>query len=397
MSGRWMLVAEREIAEGLRSKGFRIATALSVVAVVALAIVPQLVGGDDDEATQLTVAVLDGAPAGIDGAIDTAAASVPVTVERSTISERAAADVAVADGDVDVAFAAPEGGSVGAAAVVEGAPDGDLASFIELVHRQIVLTDRVDAASIGADAAADLFAPVEPAEVVQLDDPDEIDGGRFLVGFAAVILIFMALQLTGQAILLGVLNEKSTRVIEVLLSSASARSLLFGKLVGVGILGMAQVLVLAGTGLAVSLAIGSAELPSSTVPTLLVAVPMFLLAYAIYGTCFAVAGALVDKVEDAQSSATPITLLMTGAYIAAFVVALPSPNGFAARALTWFPFSTPIVGLARTAVGETPVLDLVIGSVLGVVLIVVLLTIAARVYRGATLRFGSRVKLREVL
>ena len=146
---------------------------------------------------------------------------------------------------------------------------------------------------------------VAPLAPVTLDGDDEPSGLGVLTGTLAAILLFVSLQTFGTYVLTGVVEEKSSAVVEMLLVRASADQLLAGKVIGIGVAALTQFAAAVAAGL-VSLGVSGVDVPGeiwSAVPMMLV---WFLGGFALYSTLFALAGSLVSRQEDAQSAAAPI-------------------------------------------------------------------------------------------
>lgn len=388
------LVAIREIRQGVRSRAFRISTVLALVLVAVVGALPGILQGP--KGTTYDVAARDAAwvAAYVPAVADTADVTVRVrNIDASRLSQ------AVEDGTIDVAV-------IGAGPAAAGGPAGailsndavasELLTVLNQAHALAVQNERVAASGLTTAQQRELFAPVAPLDVRQLDARAN-DPGRLAVASITVVALFLVLSLYGAAVLNGVLQEKSSRVVEVVLSAVSPTELLAGKLIGIGLLGLGQVAALAAVGLVATNVGGSVDLPTSTASTLVLSVVWFVLGYALFSSLFAMAGSLVSRQEDAQAAATPVSLLMTGSYVLTFALVLPSPDGVAARIVTFLPFTAPMAVLARSAFGAISWWEIVGAAVVTIATTVVIVRLAAVVYTRAALRFGARVKLREVL
>jgi ABC-2 type transport system permease protein len=215
---------------------------------------------------------------------------------------------------------------------------------------------------------------------------------------AAIRMMVLYGQLFGYGMWVasGIVEEKSTRVVEVLLSSTEPRHLLAGKIVGMGALGLAQLLLTAGVGLAAVLATGLVDLPPGTLGLLAQVVLWFVLGYAFYSCAFAMTGAIVPRQEELQNAMTPLMMVIFVSFFAAFA-ALQDPGGTIAQIASLVPFSAPLTMPIRVAAGQVAAWEIA-GAVAGTVAVAVaLVPLAGRVYAGAVLRTGSRVKLRHAL
>jgi ABC-2 type transport system permease protein len=185
-------------------------------------------------------------------------------------------------------------------------------------------------------------------------------------------------------------------VIEVVLSAIRPVSVLAGKVIGIGIVGVLQLIALVGAGLAAALATGQADLPSTTALTAVMVAVFFVLGYALYATAFAVAGAIVSRQEDTQSTTTPLMILLVGTYLASFS-ALENPTGALAQVLSYFPPSAPLIVPGRVAQDAIGAGELAASIVLLIVSTVLLMRVAVRIYERGILRVGAPLKLTQAL
>jgi ABC-2 type transport system permease protein len=194
--------------------------------------------------------------------------------------------------------------------------------------------------------------------------------------------------------LAGVTEEKSNRVVEVLLSSVKPWQILAGKILGIGSLGIAQ---FAGTILVAFLAVnltGAIELPSLDVGAVANLILWFILGFLLFAVMYGAAGSLVSRMEDAQNVAFPMSMIAVAGFFVS-IAALSDPDGTAAVVGTFIPFTAPFVVPVRAALGAIPAWQYIAAVVLTVATIVGLVLVAGRIYAGGLLRFGSRVKLRD--
>jgi ABC-2 type transport system permease protein len=363
------LVARREVVERLRERSLWVSTAITVAVLAAVLLLPQALGMGG--ATQATVAVTDapGARVAFEARRAQDAYDVELAVRR--VSGVAAARRLVRSGDADVA-------------VLPGA-------------RTLAAAEGVDDAVISAvqagSSAVRAGPPPAPLPVARASDggPDE----REAVAFVAVIVLYG--QLLGYAIwvAMGVVEEKSTRVVELLLSAITPRRLLAGKVLGIGALGLGQLLLIGVAGLAMGSATGQLDLDGGTVSALAIVLLWFVLGYALYSCAFAVAGALVPRQEDVQAVTAPLTITILAAFFLSFT-ALDDPSSTLARVLSFVPPAAPMIMPVRLIAGDVALWELVASVALTTAAAVGLVALAARIYGAAVLRTGSRVSLKAI-
>jgi ABC-2 type transport system permease protein len=371
--GATWLVAVREAKERARSKAFLASTAVTllllagVVAVVALT---------DSGPPTYRVAFVGDTPEGLDAAVSGAAVAADALVEQVDAGGREAVADALENGDLDAAV-------LDDTTILFGAErPGQLETVLEIALRQARLVERLEAAGIDTATTAELFAP----------DGGISDEG---IAFAAIILLFIVITTYGQWVLMGVLEEKSTRVVELVVSATSVRSLLAGKVLGIGFLGLAQLVVIVTIAITAGTALDLYELPGSTAATASWAIVWFVLGFAFYAVLNAAAGSLVSRTEDAQAAATPIALVAVASYLLSFTVIMPNPDSLATRILSWLPPIAPIAFPARIAITGVPLWEILVGVAIMVAAVLGVMRLSARIYAGALLASGGRVKLAD--
>jgi ABC-2 type transport system permease protein len=192
----------------------------------------------------------------------------------------------------------------------------------------------------------------------------------------------------------GVVEEKSSRVVEVLLSTIRPRELLAGKVIGLGLLGLGQLLLIAAIGLGIASASGAVTVDGDLLSAVGLTLVWFALGYAFFACAFGCAGALVPRLEELQASTTPLTLLIMISLFVAFAVN-SQPDGTLAHVSAFIPLTAPMTLPPRILVGEAPWYEVLGGAIVTLAAAAALIPLAGRIYSGAVLRTGSRVKLRD--
>ncbi len=191
-----------------------------------------------------------------------------------------------------------------------------------------------------------------PVQVV-LQDPDAADkDARQFIGFLAALALYVTLAIYGNWILTGIVEEKASRVVEVLLGLVRPYELLAGKTLGILVVAVGQ-LAIAVVGAIVGLVIvGKDSLPSVALDVVLAAIPLYVFGLLLYSMIYAAAGATVSRQSDAQSAATPIVMLLLVPYMFSAAFVPQNPDGLAATILSIFPLTSPLVMPARVANGS---------------------------------------------
>ncbi len=200
----------------------------------------------------------------------------------------------------------------------------------------------------------------------------------------------------GFAVASSVVEEKSSRVVELLLAKMRPGALLTGKIVGVGALGLGQLVLFMVVGLVAASVTGSIDLPPGVAGAFVLVLGWFLLGFAIYSALFAMAGAVASRAEELQNTTSPITFLIMAGYFGTFA-AIGDAGGLMAKVMSWIPFWSPLVMPIRMASGEVPAGEAVAVTALVLVTVVIVVRLAARIYSGGALRTRGRIKLKEAL
>ena len=377
-----LLVAKREIVTRVRERSFLIATLVTIGILAAIVVLPSALGFGDKAAT-VTVSSQAGQQVVTAATPSAKALDLELTVERAG---EAQARQRVLDGDTDAALVgdAPQ-------VLVRSDLDDDLGAVLRqgasLVRTQAAL------ARAGLDPAAqrDVLTP-PPLRVVELD-PGRNDQAQ---GFATVAIFLLFFQLIGYGywIAAGIVEEKASRVVELLLSTIRPRELLAGKVLGIGVVALGQLLLIGLVGVLLAIATDNIDVPGDAFTALVIVLLFFLLGYAFYAAMFAVAGALVPRQEEIQNVTTPIQVVLFATYFLSFQ-AVSDPQGGLAQILSFIPPTAAIVLPVRVIAGDIPAWQIVAGTILLAIGAAVLLLAASRIYANAVLRTGTRVRLAD--
>jgi ABC-2 type transport system permease protein len=368
------LVAAREITERTHSRAFLIATAVIVALVVGGVVVPGI--ADDDP--KLRAGLTGSTPQTLTRALAATTGAAETRLELRRYRTLAAGEVAVRDGKVDVLIVKGEG------TVWESEPDPEHAAIVDSALQRVQILRR--AADLGLSPAdtARLLAPAQ-LQARSLEPPDPDRDARDAIAAVGLIVLLGVLLGYGSAVAEGVAQEKGGRIMEVLLSRVRPRDLLAGKVLGIGLIGLGQLLVL----------FDSVDAPDAVPAALASTVLWFVLGYAFWSVAFAAVGALVSRAEDVQSAYAPLSWILIVAYFAGFV-ASQSPDEWYTRVASLVPVTAPFVMPVRVAVGDVPGWEIVLAIAIMVGATYALVRLAGGVYAGALLRSGGRPRLRDV-
>ena len=362
------LVARRELIERGRSRAFLFSVILSVGIIVAGLFLPGLIGGSSGAQR---LGIVGSAPTSVTDGLTATAKLANITVQTESIPDLATGESRLKDGSLTALLVIP--------------PDGSLPTYV-VKSRGNELLQQVVASSFSTPPQIQ-FRELEPA------DPNR--DTSFLFANVGVILLFISIFTFGTWVLTGVVEEKQSRVVEVVLSTIEPRDLLVGKVLGIGVLGLVQLVVMVGVGLTAGVLGGRFTLPPTTGPALGLLVVWFVLGYALYSTALGVLGALASRMEEASNASSPVSFIAMGAYFFSLIVALNDPGGTAARVASFIPPVSPMVVPLRAALGAIEPWEMVLSALVTIAAIWALFVVGGRVYSGAVLQTGGRIRLRD--
>ena len=383
------LVADREIRQRIFSKSFLWSTVVLVVLIVAGLVAAKFI---TEDAKVLHVGVTSQTQS-LAEAIVATSASVGATTEVTEVTEDDGR-AQVADESLDaLVTGSPESFQV----VTKSDLNDTLSSVFSVLTQQAALANQIR--ELGGDPAA-VGATVADAsvDVISLDPPPEVDGSQILSGYVVGILLFISLQICGQLVAQGVVEEKTSRVVELLLATVRPWQLMAGKVLGIGAIGLLQVLVLVGAGVGSAMALGLTQTMNVNLgATAAWVIVWFLVGFTMYALLFAAAGALVSRQEEVGSVTTPILVLMMVPYIVGISIAPWDPDNPYVQWLSYLPFTSPLIMPIRVALGSVDDWQILLVLLINIAVIPVLVWFAGRVYSTAVLRTGGRMKLKDAL
>ena len=389
---RWRsiwLVAKREILERGRSRGFIFSVLFTTLLVVGSFVVPTLLFGDEDAKT---IAVVQPAPPGLEAALSATADRVEQKITVVPYDDAAAAEAALTDESVDAVLTVPADLSSPGTLRFKEEPD----QAITQIASAAVVALRVQGILTEAQIDPTALAAAQQVPAVESVDPQtEADQARFLFANIGAVLILVGIFSFGFTVLTGVIEEKQSRVVEVVLSTVRPRDLLMGKVLGIGVLGLVQLLVFVTAALAAANLTQRFTLPETTPAAVLLLAVWFVLGYALYSTALGFLGALASRLEEASNASTPVTMIAMVSYFVAIFSVINDPSGVVARVATFIPASAPFVVPLRAAFDAIEPIEVVLAIAVTVAAIWVLFTIGARVYAGAVLQTAGRIKIRD--
>lgn len=419
--GKLMAVIRREYLERVRSKWFLIATIFGPVLMGALMFLPALIASKDKgNADSSNIIIIDATGVGLGERVAVRLAGgvsgtgkapqVIVTTPEGVSVEEAKSSEAVVAEKVKGYLVLDSLAMAGSSARYAGSNTTALFDMqkLERAVRTEVLATRIAQAGIDPDVGKRLTEINLSVRTERLTRQGRGGSGQvnFFLGLAVAMLLYMTIFIYGLNVMRGVLEEKQSRVAEVVISSISSTKLLIGKVVGVGSVGLTQLVLWTGLGYVmyqlrqpILAKLGAASAPL-TIPSVswgmaAILIGFFVLGFMLYAGLFAAVGATVNSEQEAQQAQMPVVLLLISSIMFAQNVML-QPDGTLARVLSMLPFSAPIVMPLRMTVAPVGALDITIALISVALGAVCTVLIASRIYRTGLLMYGKRPSIREV-
>lgn len=425
-------IIRREFTERVRTKAFLLSTFGLPIFMVVLMVLPVLMMRGSDRT--LRVAVVDATDGGSSGV----GTRVVEALERRTIKkgELPKYDVAHVEpgmrsvdevrdslialtagegpGRFDGVLVLPAGTLLDGSTEYYGTNVGSMDAMGELegTISNVVTSSRLEAAGVDASVVGRAMRSASMRTVKVSDGvvTGESGAASFLLAYIMGFLLYIAIILFGQQTMLSVIEEKNSRIMEILASSLRPFQMLMGKVLGVGAVGILQMSIWGGTvyvlgknrgalaGLFGLPAEAMAAMPLPTFPTdlFIVFLLYFALGFLVYGALFAAVGAMVNSTQEAQQAATGVTMLIMVGFFGTFAVIKDPTSGLGAI-LSLIPFTAPFVMPVRWSMASVPVTQLAISLTVMVLGLMAVVWLAAKIYRTGILMYGKKPSLGEVV
>jgi ABC-2 type transport system permease protein len=402
----WLVIARRELLERVRTPWFLVVTLLGPLAMVALIVLPAVLASRD---TDVRMRIVDrtgvlAAPLVTElGQFGWKVSAAPADASEASLLAQIKAD------EIDGFLTIPDT-VLRKPGLVRYQGDNATNQKIALILDRTVRTEveraRGRSAGLREDQLNLLLTPVgvEPRHTTG-EGEGSSGGATFLLGYAIMLIIYFAIVLYAVNVMRSVVQEKTSRVVEIMVAAAKPRALMLGKVLGVGTAGLIQMIAWLGMAfltmryrmelLGLFGATGGFTLPELSLPEAVVILGYFLLGYFFYAALFAALGAMVSSDQEAQQVQTPVTMLLMIPVLCVNVVT-GDPRGAAAEVLTMIPFTSPMLMPMRYLLGGAGLGQLLASTALLMAGIVAVSLAAARIYRVGILSYGKRPSLREL-
>jgi ABC-2 type transport system permease protein len=385
-------VAGRELKVRLTSKSFRVATLILVGAIVAVIVIPAQNG---KKKHSYRVAIVGPASGVLKSEIVALGKGVGASVRLSAEASRPAAEEALKTRKLDVLLVTAGRPEIVVRKEISAGSTARLARMVGAVSQAVSLQTGLERAGLSPAIAAQALAspplPVRGLVKEKVNDADRV------IALYGVIMLWILLSQYGGWVLIGVVEEKTSRVVEVLLSTIRPTQLLTGKVIGIGLVALLQAAIIIVTAFVTSAAVGQPLLQGPSAVAIFSMLLWFVLGYSFYCTAYAAVGSLVSRQEDAQNAAFPVSLPLLIGYGFSFSAVGGSEPSAMVRFLSYFPPTSPLVMPVLIAVKAATFAQAAIAVGLMLVSIVLLMRVAATIYSRAILHTGRRLKIAEVL
>ncbi len=383
------MVAGREIRERVRGRVFRVVTIILLAVVGAAVVIPTL---HTSSPSHLSVGVVSGSP-GLDSELHQLAKAAGTNADLIAQPDQAAARTALSAGRLDVVV-----GSGDTIVVQNPITDTDTSSEARFV-RSLSATLGAQRAFAQAGLTPAQVATVEgarPVEVQSVHPGKKERTSAEATALLGVILIFVILSQYLTWTLMGVMEEKASRVVEVLLATIRPIQLLGGKVAGIGVVALVQATALVVFALVVAKAVGSSLIQGAAPTVMLATLVWLILGYAFYSWVYAAAGSMAERQDQVQSMALPLSAPLVFGYIVSLIGVSSGSPSLLVKVLAYLPPTAPFA--MPTLVGFQAVtwLQFCCSVMISIVCTVGVAVVASRVYRTAVLRTGARVRLRDL-
>ena len=388
--GAVRLVAAREIRERVHGRIFRVGTIIILLVVAGAIVIPVL---HKSSTSAQHVAVLGGDRAALERLVRAEAVRVGTTVDFVSVASVAAADDELRSGTLDVAVV--DGDRIVVGQAINPTDGSDTSNLVDAVSVALGVEQSYKAAGLTTTQIQQLGS-TKPIPVRSLEPAAKTHtvNGASVIG---VILVFVMLTQYTTWILMGVMQEKASRVVEVLLATMRPIQLLSGKVLGIGLVAMGQAATVLVFALILGRAVGSDVLHGAEPVALAAALVWLLLGYAFYCWVYAAAGSMAERQDQVQTLALPLSLPMIVGYVIALTAASSGSASLFVKALAYFPPTAPFAMPVLVGLDQVQWWGFAISVLVTLASTVVVARVASGIYLRAVLRTGGSVPLRQLV
>ena len=388
--GLTLVIAAREFRTRVRTRVFVITTVLAVIGIAGYIVLQADVFS---KPTSLNVGFV-GPAQPLAAPVRADMKQLGIVVTTHTVAGQAQGEDEVRSGALDALVSGPP---TATKVTVQTSVNDTLQTLLTDLVREDVLNGLLRQRDIDP-TAIDAALAATAVQVHPLTTPLSAESiQEIVIGIVISGTLYITLIVYGQFVAAGVIEEKSNRIVEILLTAVRPWQLMLGKISGIGMVALTQVAAVAVAALAVASVTNLVSIPTLGVDVVIGGVLWLILGFLMYALVFAAAGSMVSRQEDVSAVAMPVILVLVAAWIITLTVVPYDPSGSATVVLSLIPPMSPLVMPVRLATGEVPLWQMVLSVVLTLATIYLLAAIAGRIYRNSVLRMGGRVKLGAAL
>ncbi len=419
---RIRLVAFREWSQRVRQRSFLVTTSVMVAVILALVLAPTVISailgdnGGGSSAAEVLVANQTELGSVVD---DLNAFTTDAGLTEQVVFQPGSADVGpetlIRDEEADGVLTVRRGGD-GALSFVYTNDDGELDQAASLVYSaagELTLRESLIRAGLDAEQARRIQTvpqiTMESTEGEAAGADDTEQGFRYAIAYGSALVMYMVMLIYGMWVAQGVVEEKSTRIMEIMINAATPTDLMFGKVIGIGLAGLTQLLpmlIVAAIGLlsqqwladtldVTGIDFSGVDFGLISVTLVVFFLTYFLLGFLLYAALYAGVGSLVSRQEDVQTIMTPMTMAAVLGFFGA-IFTLGAPDSTLAQVVSIVPFTSPMAMVPRILLGEPATWEIALSIVLLAVTAVLAVMLAGRIYRMGVLMYGQKPSLRVI-
>jgi ABC-2 type transport system permease protein len=377
------LIARRELRLRVKTRIFIVTTAIMLIAVALAVALPAVLAGQSGPDK---IGVVGGTTPTLSSLITEAGRASGSQAVAVSEPSQAAAETALRNGDLSAVLVPDQ------KIIVKQVPLGGVTGSVAALAQLGGLSRLIQAVPGAASAVARGVA----LPVSGLEAPKTPLSSR-LTGLFTVIIVWVLISVYGSQIALGIGEEKSSRVVEVLLSTVRPVQLLIGKVLGIGLLALAQAVAMVVVFVIAGFASGSDLVHGAELGVVITGGIFVVLGYAFYCTAYAAAGSLVSRQSDVNTTIMPIQLPLILTYALTFTVIYANGASTFYHVLGFLPPTAPIAMIALYASGDVPVWQVVVAAVITAAGTVWMARLAVRIYSNSILRTGPSISIRQAI
>lgn len=403
---KFWVVLTHTFTSNVKTKSFIWTTIITALLVALVFNIPTFIGlFDKDKATE--IGVVDQTHLVFSEFDEQLQAFSPGKYHLSQFDSEEAARQGLDNGDIEgyVLIHQTADGLISGAYKAIKVNDMSLISPIEQALNQIQFRSVADQIGLNMEQTTLLFQKVnfERVPLGENAKSDEELVQSIVLVYILLFAIYFAVMMFGNMIAMEVAKEKSSRVMEILISSVHPIKQLFGKILGTALLGIFQFAIFFAAGYismqfgSKTVALGEMKIDFSTIPisTIVYAIVFFILGYFLYATLAAMFGSIVSRIEELQQMMTPMTLLIVAGFVLA-MTGLTTPDAMYIKITSFIPFFSPMLMFLRIGTSDPAIWEIILSIGLLIVTIVFFAILSAKVYRGGVLMYGKSASLKDL-